>query len=84
MCRKVKLQDPTTEIKERCLFRRDSIMHSIRKHQSVVEIIFRESEESVRHLHVVCITMKPKVALIKNRMRKTHTAEGAVRPVVAR
>lgn len=78
--RKVKLQSLDKEIKERCLFQKDSIMHSIRKHQSVVEIIFGESEETVRHLHVICITMKSKVALIKNRMRKTYTVEGAMRP----
>lgn len=73
MRRKVKLQGFDEEIKERCLFRKDTIMHSIRKHQSVVEIIFRKSEETVRRLHVICITMKPKVILIKNRMRNIYT-----------
>lgn len=54
-------------------------MHSIRKHQSVLEIIFGESGETVRSLHVICITMKPKVALIKNRRKKVFTAEGTMR-----
>lgn len=71
-----KMTEPSEEIKERCLFLKDFIMQSIRKHQSVVGIIFGESEETVRYVHVICITMKPKVALIKNRMRKTYTDMG--------
>lgn len=75
------MTEPSEEIKERCLFLKDSIMQSIRKHQSVVGIIFGESEETVRYVHVICITMKPKVVLIKNRKRKTDTErERAVRP----
>lgn len=70
------MTEPSEEIKERCLFLKDSIMQSIRKHQSVVGIIFGESEETVRYVHVICITMKPKVVLIKNRKRKTDTDTG--------
>lgn len=68
--KEVKLQSLDREIKERCVFWEGSIMQSIRKHQSVVEIVFGESEGAARHWRVLCMTMKPEAALIKNRVRK--------------
>lgn len=68
--KEVKLQSLDREIKEKCLFWGGSIIQSIRKHQSVAEIVFRESEGTARHWRVLCMTMKPEAALIKNGVRK--------------
>lgn len=64
--------------------REGSIVRSITKHQSVVEIVFRESEGAARHRRVLCMTMKPEAAPIKNRVRKAQAVaarqENAVFP----